>query len=119
MQAKFSVLKPLTNIIKNPVVIGTVLSLGLLTTTMSIQAKDIKDPALIAQTAQSAGLISLEEAKQKALAVKPGTIKEVELEKRKMSDGWDYEVEIIDAQGQEWDVDIDAKTGAVVKVKLD
>jgi uncharacterized membrane protein YkoI len=114
-----SLFKSFKSIIKNPVVIGSVLSIGFLITTMSIQAKDIKDPALIAQTAQSAGLISLEEAKQKALAVKPGKVKEVELEKRKMSDGWDYEVEIIDANGQEWDVDIDAKTGTVLKVKLD
>lgn len=119
MQLKFSIFKPLANIIKNPIIIGCVLSVGLLGATITTQAKDIKDPAMIAVTVKSAGLISLEEAKQKALAAKPGTIKEVELEKRKMSDGWDYEVEIIDAQGQEWDVDIDAKTGAVLKVKLD
>lgn len=107
------------NVIKNPIVLGSVLSLALLTTAASTQAKDIKDPAAIAAVVSASGLISLEDAKQKALAAKPGTIKEVELEKRKFTDGWDYEVEIIDAQGQEWEVDIDAKTGAVLKVKLD
>jgi uncharacterized membrane protein YkoI len=114
-----SLTKLFKNSIQNPIVMGTIFSLGLLTSAMTIHAKDIKDPAMIARIAQSAGLISLEEAKQKALAVKPGTIKEVELEKRKMADGWDYEVEIIDANGQEWDVDIDAKTGTVLKVKRD
>ncbi|HSG92461.1 MAG TPA: PepSY domain-containing protein, partial [Methylotenera sp.] len=27
--------------------------------------------------------------------------------------GWDYEFEIVDADGHEWEVNIDAKTGAV------
>jgi uncharacterized membrane protein YkoI len=69
--------------------------------------------------AQAAGLISVEEASEKALAAKPGTIIEVELDDRSWPQGWDYEFEIIDANGKEWDVDIDAKTGEVRKVKAD
>jgi len=65
------------------------------------------------------GLISMEEAKIKALAAKPGVIKDADLEKRKFGKGWDYEFEIIDADGKEWEVNIDAKTGKVSGVHRD
>lgn len=65
------------------------------------------------------GLISMDEAKAKALAARPGLVKEVELDNRKYAKGWDYEFEIVDADGTEWDVDIDAKTGEVVRNKRD
>ena len=80
---------------------------------------DGDDSEKMRRIAEAAGLISLEEATQKALAAKPGTIIEVELDDRKWPQGWDYEFEIIDANGKEWDVDIDAKTGEVRKVKSD
>lgn len=105
--------------VKNPLNLGIALSFGLLLTSMPMQAKEIKDPAVIATTAKSAGLISMEEAIQKALVAKPGKVKMVELEEYKKKSGWGYEVEIIDAQGQEWDVELDAKTGAVLEVKQD
>lgn len=105
--------------VKHPLNLGIALSIGLLLTSMPMQAKEIKDPAVIAATAKSAGLISMEDAIQKALAAKPGKVKTVELEEYKKKSGWGYEVEIIDAQGQEWDVELDAKTRAVVEVKQD
>jgi uncharacterized membrane protein YkoI len=63
--------------------------------------------------AKGLGLISLEEAKTKALAAKPGVVKDADLENRKFGKGWDYEFEIVDADGHEWEVNIDAKTGEV------
>jgi uncharacterized membrane protein YkoI len=80
---------------------------------------DSDDPVKMRAIAEAAGLISLEQAKEKALAAKPGTIIEVDLDDRSWPQGWDYEFEIIDANGKEWDVDIDAKTGEVRKVKAD
>lgn len=80
---------------------------------------DEDDPQKIAEMAKSFGLITLEQAQVKALAAKPGVIKEVELEGRKFSKGWDYEFEIVDADGQEWDVNIDAKSGTVTSVRRD
>lgn len=77
------------------------------------------DPVKMRAIAEAAGLISLEQATEKALAAKPGTIIEVELDDRSWPQGWDYEFEIIDASGKEWDVDIDAKTGEVRKIKAD
>lgn len=65
------------------------------------------------------GFISMEEAKVKALAAKPGVIKDADLENRKFGKGWDYEFEIVDADGKEWEVNIDAKTGKVSGVHRD
>jgi len=65
------------------------------------------------------GLITLDQAKAKALAAKPGTVSDVDLENRKFGKGWDYEFEIVDADGREWEVLVDAKTGAVRDVSRD
>ncbi len=69
--------------------------------------------------AKAFNLISYEEAKTKALAAKPGVIEEAELENRTFKKGWDYEFEIIDEDGKEWEVNIDAKTGKVTSIKRD
>jgi len=65
------------------------------------------------------GLITLDQAKVKALAAKPGAVADVDLENRKFGKGWDYEFEIVDADGREWEVLVDAKTGAVRDVSRD
>lgn len=65
------------------------------------------------------GLISLEEAKSKALEARPGVIEDADLENRDFSKGWDYEFEIVDVDGNEWEVYIDAKTGEVRKIEKD
>ncbi len=65
------------------------------------------------------GLITLDQAKAKALAAKPGAVADVDLENRKFGKGWDYEFEIVDADGREWEVLVDAKTGAVRDVSRD
>ena len=68
---------------------------------------------------KAAGLMTVEEASQKALAAKPGSIIDADLDDRTWPQGWDYEFEIIDADGKEWEVDIDAKTGETRKVSHD
>lgn len=65
------------------------------------------------------GLISLEQARNKALEAKPGVIEDADLEDRSFGKGWDYEFEIVDADGYEWEVYIDAKTGEVRKIEKD
>ncbi len=65
------------------------------------------------------GFISLNEAKAKALAAKAGVVKETDLDERKFGKGWKYEFEIVDSDGREWEVDIDAKTGNVIGVERD
>lgn len=65
------------------------------------------------------GLIPLEQAQAKALSEKSGVITDTDLEKKKFGKGWVYEIEIVDADGNEWEVNIDAKTGAVLGVTRD
>lgn len=69
--------------------------------------------------AEAMKLISLEEATAKALAAKPGTVIEVDLDRRFMSDDYDYEFELIDAAGKEWDVHINARDGSVRSMRRD
>lgn len=80
---------------------------------------DADDLAEAKAIAAAAGLMTVEQATEKALQAKPGTVIEVELDKRTWPQGWDYEFEIVDAEGKEWDVDIDAKTGEARKVRQD
>lgn len=80
---------------------------------------DGDDIQKMTETAKAFGFISWEEAQAKALAAKPGVVKEVELERRKFKSGYDYEVEIVDANGAEWEVYIDAKTGKVNSINRD
>lgn len=82
-------------------------------------ADDDDDVQKMTEKAKAFGLISHEEAQSKALAAKPGVVKEVELERRKFKSGWDYEVEIVDSNGAEWEVYIDAKTGKVNSINRD
>jgi uncharacterized membrane protein YkoI len=86
----------------------------------SVQADDDDDTAEVLAIAKAAGLLSVEEASEKALQVKAGTIVETDLDERK----WpvavcDYEFDIVDAQGQKWEVEIDAQTGESRKVTRD
>ncbi|MCX4192748.1 PepSY domain-containing protein [Methylophaga sp. OBS1] len=90
----------------------TVLSLS-----ASVQADD--DMREMKTLSEGLGLISLEEAKTKALEAKPGVIEDADLEDRDFSKGWDYEFEIVDVDGNEWEVYIDAKTGEVRKIEKD
>lgn len=90
----------------------TVLSLS-----ASVHADD--DMREMKTLSEGLGLISLEEAKAKALEAKPGVIEDADLEDRDFSKGWDYEFEIVDVDGNEWEVYIDAKTGEVRKIEKD
>jgi uncharacterized membrane protein YkoI len=67
--------------------------------------------------AKNNSLITPDQAIDKALAAKPGTVKETDLERS--AGGSYYEVEILDAQGLEWEVKVNAQTGEVGKVKRD
>jgi len=95
------------------------LLLGAMTCQPALADDDDDDVQKMSEKAKAFGLISHEEAQSKALAAKPGVVKEVELERRKFRTGWDYEVEIVDSNGAEWEVTIDAKTGKVNSINRD
>lgn len=92
-------------------------SIALILNAPSVYADD--DEQEIAAITKEFGLITLDQAKAKALAAKPGVVTDADLDNRDFGKGWDYEFEIVDADGKEWEVDIDAKTGTVGKVRRD
>lgn len=100
----------------NSAIAVAVLSMSVLSTPVLADNDDLQEMEAISK---QFGFISIEEAKAKALAAKSGVVKEAELDERKFGKGWKYEFEIVDSDGHEWEVDIDAKTGNVIGVERD
>lgn len=72
----------------------------------------------IPQLVKEGKIKPLEELNQIVLKLHPGaTITDSDLDKH--SDIYEYEVELRDAQNVEWDVDVNAATGEVLKNKKD
>jgi uncharacterized membrane protein YkoI len=73
--------------------------------------------AVTAQTAQAEAEVSLQQAIEIALLEVPGTVEEAELESE---DGaLVYEIEILGADNQMFEVEIAAATGAVIEVEAE
>ncbi|MEO0980285.1 MAG: PepSY domain-containing protein [Pseudomonadota bacterium] len=88
---------------------GTVAA-GMLLVTSAIGAHS-------AQSVPAAANLDMTKAIEIALKEVPGTVQESELEKE---DGKQvYEIEILTADGQEMEVEIDAATGAVLEIEAD
>jgi uncharacterized membrane protein YkoI len=104
---------------KNPVRNCTFALIAATSLFADVAHADGDDHAKSAAIAKSLGFISIEQATEKALAAKPGVVVEAELDDRDFGKGWDYEFEIVDADGREWDVKVDAKTGEVRRVWRD
>jgi uncharacterized membrane protein YkoI len=66
---------------------------------------------------KAAKLIAPEQAVERAVTAKPGTVLDIDLDRK--FQGYYYEVELIDAAGIEWEVEIDASSGEVRRVKRD
>ncbi len=76
-------------------------------------AKDVQ-PDEVVKLVQSKQIQSLDTLKQKALSQHAGaTVTDSELEEE--YGRYIYKVELRDAQNVEWDVDMDAKTGEILK----
>lgn len=93
--------------------VATAFAFAAMTSSVYADDDDIQEMEAISK---QFGFISLDEAKTKAIAAKPGVVKDADLENRKFGKGWDYEFEIVDGDGKEWEVNIDAKTGKVNSV---
>jgi len=72
-----------------------------------------------AEIVKAFGLISAEQAREVALKEFPGVVTELELDDRDYGKGWKWEVEVVNADGKEVEVDLDAKTGKILKVDKD
>lgn len=92
--------------------------LGLLFTLfgpMSANADD--DIAEMRSIARMANLITPERAREIALTQKTGVVTDVDLDRKRR--GWVYEIEVVDAQGTEWEIELEGESGKVNKVKRD
>jgi uncharacterized membrane protein YkoI len=74
-----------------------------------------EDQAVARKLRASGQILSLEKIYELAKAIKPGEILETELEKKR--DRYVYEVELLDKNGQVWEVKLDAKTGQLIKLE--
>ena len=80
-------------------------------------AKDVP-PAELEGLVKSGKVMEPKKLDEIALAKHPGgKIEEGEVERHRS--GYVYEVEVIDADGTEWDLDIDASSGKVLKSERD
>lgn len=97
----------------NKLTLAGLVSLGM----VSAAFADTDDLLQMQQKAEAFDLISVDEAKNVATQTKPGFVDDIDLDGTGM--GYQYEVEVADKDGMEWDIYIDAKTGEVLNVKRD
>ena len=71
--------------------------------------------AIARKLQKAAEILPLEQIHAKALEAKPGRVVETDFEVK--GDRFTYEVDILDAQGVFWEVEINAKTGELVRMK--
>lgn len=88
-----------------------------LTLTAGLAQADVRIDQ-IPQLVTDGKIKSLESMNEEALKLHPGaTITDTDLDNH--FNGYEYEVELRDANGQEWDVDFDATTGKVLSDRKD
>jgi uncharacterized membrane protein YkoI len=76
-----------------------------------------EDYQLAKKLRQQGEILPLEKILELARAKKNGEVIETELEKK--GGRYIYEVEILDIQGQVWELKLDAKTGKLIKIEID
>lgn len=101
----------------NKITLATLVSSVLTFSAAGVMAAD--DMATMQKQVEQFGLISVEEAKNIALQTKPGMVKDIELDGIDNGGGWEYEIEVVQEDGTEWDIDVHAKTGEVRKIERD
>lgn len=101
----------------NKMTLATLLASALTFSTAAIMADD--DAVTMQKKAEQFGLISSEEAKKIALQEKSGVVTDIELDSIDNGGGWEYEIEVVQEDGTEWDIDVHAKTGELRKVQRD
>jgi len=102
-----------------PVLLTGLVAAILVSFTLPVQAgEDIS--YVEARKLQASGeILSFEKIAEIARKIKPGEILETELERSRKSGLYIYELEILDANGVVWELDINAKTGELMKIEID
>ncbi|AFI83262.1 peptidase M4 [Methylophaga nitratireducenticrescens] len=101
----------------NKITLAALFASALTVSTSVVMADD--DMHSMQEKVDTFGLISVEDAKNIALKAKSGVVDDIELDGIDNGGGWEYEVEVVQEDGTEWDIDIHAKTGEIRKVERD
>lgn len=72
-------------------------------------------PAVAKRLSEAGVILPLEKIVAAARKIKPGEVLESELERK--GKGYVYEIEILDARGQVWEVKLDARSGKLIAVE--
>jgi uncharacterized membrane protein YkoI len=68
---------------------------------------------------QQGAILPLAEILPRVQAVQAGTLIELELHYEREHDAYVYEMEVLDADGRLWEVELDATTGELIEVEPD
>lgn len=93
------------------------LALGVLTAAPLASAPAEQTGALARRLHEAGEILPLERIRELALGVKAGTLIDSELESEQGR--WVYDLEVLDAEGRVWDIELDARDGALLGVELD
>jgi len=98
---------------------GLIFAAALATTALAVAwpASADEDHVAARRLRDSGEILSLEKIAEHARGAKAGEILETELEQKKGR--YIYEVEILDRDGQVWELELDAKTGDLIKMEID
>jgi uncharacterized membrane protein YkoI len=100
------------------VLVAPVLALTLLLSAPARAGEDVSH--MEARHLQVAGeIMSFEKILEIARSIKPGDILETDLERNRNTGLYIYEIEILDAKGVVWELDINASTGDLIKMEID
>jgi uncharacterized membrane protein YkoI len=89
--------------------------LSLTMTTQPVRSEE--SLATARKLSESGQILSLEKIIESAKAIKAGDFLEIELERKR--DLYVYEVEMLDSDGQVWELKFNAKTGELIEIERD
>jgi uncharacterized membrane protein YkoI len=103
--------------LRTPLLSATALLGLLLAFALPPAGADDDDQVRARELSRSGRILPLERIAERAQAVHPGRLLEIDLEER--HGRTIYEVELLDAQGRTWEIELDARTGEVLRSKED
>lgn len=94
---------------------GAALALAIVVGSGWMACADDDQAALAARLAKNGDILPLEQILQRVQAEQPGKVIETEFEYKRGR--YIYEVEVLDDKGVVWKLELDAKTGALMRAK--
>jgi uncharacterized membrane protein YkoI len=108
----------LLNALSHQILVALFAVQALIFTSPSIAAEDIS-PQQARKLIEAGEIMQFEKIAEIALSIKPGRILESELERSRRTGMYIYDIEILDDKGVVWELNLNAKTGELIKLKID